>query len=112
MIKTLRDSLVDHDMALLRGLAEARGAVLSSNHRLTAAEELGAQLITPGSLSIAMAAMDGTDSIGAYLHRLCRRASCYLRNSETATLIMRSRTMSALQFVCSKVIDRKWSPCE
>ncbi len=55
MKKTLRESLVDYDMALLRGLAEARGAVLSSNHRLTAAEELGAQLITPASLAIALA---------------------------------------------------------
>jgi hypothetical protein len=53
--KTLHDSLVDYDMALLRALAEVRGAVLTSNRRLTAADELEAQLATPASLAIALA---------------------------------------------------------
>jgi hypothetical protein len=55
MKKTLSDSLVDYDMALLRALAEVRGAVLTSNRRLTAADELEAQLVTPASLAIALA---------------------------------------------------------
>jgi hypothetical protein len=55
MKKTLRDSLVDYDTALLRALAEVRGAVLTSNRRLTAADELEAQLVTPASLAIAVA---------------------------------------------------------
>ncbi|GAB4533618.1 MAG: hypothetical protein Kow0063_15820 [Anaerolineae bacterium] len=55
MQKTLRESLVDYDMALLRALAELRGAELNSNHRLTAAEELATQLIAPASLAIALA---------------------------------------------------------
>jgi hypothetical protein len=54
MTKTLHESLVDYDMALLRALAEVRGAVLTSNRRLTAAEELEAQLSTPASLAIAL----------------------------------------------------------
>jgi hypothetical protein len=54
MTKTLHESLVDYDMALLRALAEVRGAVLTSNRRLTAADELEAQLITPASLAIAL----------------------------------------------------------
>ena len=55
MKKTLYESLVDYDMALLRALAEVRGAVLASHHRLTAAEELAQQLATPASLAIALA---------------------------------------------------------
>jgi hypothetical protein len=55
MTKTLHESLVDYDMALLRALAEVRGALLTSNRRLTAADELEAQLVTPASLAIALA---------------------------------------------------------
>lgn len=55
MVKTLRESLVDYDMAMLRALAEVRGAVLTSNHRVTAANELAAQVSTPASLAIALA---------------------------------------------------------
>ena len=44
MKRTLRESLVDCDMALLRALAEMRGAVLTSNRRPTAADELEALL--------------------------------------------------------------------
>jgi hypothetical protein len=54
MKKTLRESLVDYDMALLRALAEMRGAVLTSNRRPTAAAELESQLVTPASLAIAL----------------------------------------------------------
>ena len=54
MKKTLRESLVDYDMALLRALAEVRGATLTSNHRLTAADELAGQLTAPASLAIAL----------------------------------------------------------
>jgi hypothetical protein len=62
MKKTLRDSLVDYDMALLRALAEVRGAVLTSNRRLTAADELEAQLVTPASLAIALADLSEAES--------------------------------------------------
>jgi hypothetical protein len=55
MKKTLRESLVDYDLAMLRAMAEVRGAAVTSNHRLTAAEELAAQLVTPASLAIALA---------------------------------------------------------
>ena len=55
MKKTLRESLVDYDIAMLQALAEVRGATLTSNHRLTAAEELAVQLATPASLAIALA---------------------------------------------------------
>lgn len=54
MKKTLHESLVDYDMAMLRALADVRGAVLTSTHPLTAAEELGIQLSTPASLAIAL----------------------------------------------------------
>ncbi len=54
MKRTLQESLVDYDMAMLRALAETRGAVLSSNHRPAAAEELAGQLATPASLAIAL----------------------------------------------------------
>ncbi len=55
MKKTLRESLVDYDMALLRALAEMRGALLASNHQTTAADELAAQLVSPASVAIACA---------------------------------------------------------
>jgi hypothetical protein len=55
MKKTLRESLVDYDMALLRALAEMRGALLTSNHQVTAADELAAQLVSPASVAIARA---------------------------------------------------------
>ncbi len=55
MKKTLLESLVDYDTALLRALADVRGAVLTSNHRPTAAAELEAQLVSPASLAIALA---------------------------------------------------------
>jgi hypothetical protein len=55
MKKTLRESLVDYDMALLRALAEMRGALLTSNHQTTAADELAAQLVSPASVAIACA---------------------------------------------------------
>ena len=54
MKKTLRESLVDYDMAMLRALAEVRGATLTSNHRPTAADELAVQLTAPTSLAIAL----------------------------------------------------------
>ncbi|UCC88422.1 MAG: helicase-associated domain-containing protein [Anaerolineales bacterium] len=57
----LYESLVDYDLALLRGLAEVRGAVLASNHRLTAADELAAQLSTPASLAIALADLSAAE---------------------------------------------------
>jgi hypothetical protein len=55
MKRTLRESLVDYDMTLLRALADVRGAVLTSNHRPTAAHELASQLSTPASLAIVLA---------------------------------------------------------
>ena len=55
MKKTLRESLVDYNMALLRALAETRGALLTSNHQPTAADELAAQLTAPASVAIACA---------------------------------------------------------
>ncbi len=55
MKKTLRESLVDYDMALLRALAEMRGALLTSNHQTTAADELATQLVSPASVAIACA---------------------------------------------------------
>jgi hypothetical protein len=55
MKKTLRESLVDYDMALLRALAEMRGALLTSNHQPTAVDELAAQLVSPASVAIACA---------------------------------------------------------
>ena len=54
MNKSLADSLVDYDMAMLRALAETRGAVLTSNHQPTAVEELAAQLSAPASVAIAL----------------------------------------------------------
>lgn len=54
MKKTLRESLVDYDMATLRALADVRGAVLTSTHQETAADELAAQLSTLASLAIAL----------------------------------------------------------
>jgi hypothetical protein len=67
MKKTLRESLVDYDMALLRALAETRGAVLTSNRRPTAADELEAQLVSPASLAIALADLspEETESLAA-----------------------------------------------
>jgi hypothetical protein len=67
MKRTLRESLVDYDMALLRALAEVRGAVLNSNQRLIAADELGTQLSTPASLAIALADLSPaeTESLAA-----------------------------------------------
>lgn len=67
MKRTLRESLVDYDMALLRALAEMRGAVLTSNHRLRAAEELADQLATPASLAIALSELspDETEPLTA-----------------------------------------------
>jgi hypothetical protein len=55
MKRMLRESLVDYDMTLLRALADIRGAVLTSNHRPTAARELASQLSTPASLAIVLA---------------------------------------------------------
>jgi hypothetical protein len=54
MKKTLRESLVDYDMATLRALADVRGAVLTSTHQGTAADELAVQLSTLASLAIAL----------------------------------------------------------
>jgi len=63
MKRTLRESLVDYDMALLRALAEIRGAVLTSNHRPAAADELEAQLVTPASLAIALADLSAEEIV-------------------------------------------------
>ncbi len=54
MKKTLLESLVDYNMAMLRALADVRGAVLTSNHQSAAVEELAAQLSTPTSVAIAL----------------------------------------------------------
>jgi hypothetical protein len=62
MKRTLHESLVDCDMALLRAVAETRGAVLTSNHRLTAAEELASQLTTPASLAIALSELSAQET--------------------------------------------------
>jgi hypothetical protein len=55
MKKTLSASLADYDMAMLRALADVRGATLTSNHQPRAAAELAAQLSTPTSVAIALA---------------------------------------------------------
>jgi hypothetical protein len=62
MKRTLHESLVDYDMALLRAVAEIRGAVLTSNHRITAAEELASQLTTPASLAIALGELSAQET--------------------------------------------------
>jgi hypothetical protein len=62
MKRTLHESLVDCDMALLRGMAETRGAILTSYHRLTAAEELASQLTTPASLAIVLSELSTQES--------------------------------------------------
>jgi hypothetical protein len=62
MKRTLHESLVDCDMALLRAVAETRGAVLTSNHRLTAAEELASQLTAPASLAIALGELSAQET--------------------------------------------------
>ena len=62
MKRTLHESLVDCDMALLRAMAETRGAILTSNHRLTAAEELASQLTTPASLAIALSELSAQET--------------------------------------------------
>jgi hypothetical protein len=62
MKKTLRESLVDYDMALLRALAEMRGALLTSNHQTTAADELAAQLVSPASVAIACADLSPSEA--------------------------------------------------
>jgi hypothetical protein len=62
MKRTLRESLVDHDMALLRAVAEMRGALLNSNHRLKAVEELAEQLASPASLAIALGELSADET--------------------------------------------------
>jgi len=54
MKKTVRESVIDYDMATLRALAEARGAVLTSNHQATAADQLAAQLSDATSVAITL----------------------------------------------------------
>jgi hypothetical protein len=54
MKRTLQESLIDYEPAMLEALAEVRGAVLESNHQLTAARELATQLITPASVAFAL----------------------------------------------------------
>lgn len=55
MKKTLLESLVDYDMAMLEALARTRGAVIGSQQPLPAAKELAAQLLAPASVAIAVA---------------------------------------------------------
>lgn len=62
MKKTLYESLVDYDVSMLSALAEERGAMLTSQHQLTAARELADQLIAPTSVAIAVADISPAES--------------------------------------------------
>jgi hypothetical protein len=53
---TLLASLTDHPMAMLRGIAELRGIVLSTNSRDDAAAQLATALAEPGATETALAA--------------------------------------------------------
>ena len=55
MKKTLFESLVDYDIAVLTVLATTRGVTLGSQHPISAARELAAQLLSPTSVAIAVA---------------------------------------------------------
>ncbi len=61
MKKTLLESLVDYDISMLRALASTRGATLTSQHQIAAAQELAAQLVTPASVAIAIADLSLAD---------------------------------------------------
>ncbi|MFQ5611020.1 MAG: helicase-associated domain-containing protein [Anaerolineae bacterium] len=53
-MKTLRDSLVDYDLILLRALADQRGVDLSASQRFEAVEQLAVALASPASVAIAV----------------------------------------------------------
>ncbi|MBC7249148.1 MAG: helicase-associated domain-containing protein [Anaerolineae bacterium] len=54
-MKTLKQCLIDYDMALLRAIAQRRGVELSSNRRREAAAQLAAALLEPESVAEAVA---------------------------------------------------------
>ncbi len=53
-MKTLEQCLVDHDMALLRAIAERRGVELTSNRQGEAAKQLASALLEPASVAEAV----------------------------------------------------------
>ena len=55
-MRSLLASLTDHPMAMLRGIAELRGVILSSNHRGDAAAQLASSLAEPAETIAALVA--------------------------------------------------------
>jgi hypothetical protein len=53
-MKTLKQCLIDYDMALLRAIAERRGVELVSNRQREAAEQLASALLDPASVAEAV----------------------------------------------------------
>jgi len=53
-MKTLKQCLIDYDMALLRAIAERRGVELSSNRQREAAAQLASALLAPESVAEAV----------------------------------------------------------
>lgn len=60
-MKTLKQCLIDYDMALLRAIAQRRGVELSSNRRREAAAQLAVALLDPESVAEAVAWLSPTE---------------------------------------------------
>ena len=54
-MKKLRSSLVDYDMALLKGIADCRGVPLTTPGHGEAVEQLAGALLSPAAVAIALA---------------------------------------------------------
>jgi hypothetical protein len=61
--------LVDYDMAMLRALAQNRGAALTTNHQVEAAEQLAMALLDPLSVRTALArlSVEGREALDSLL---------------------------------------------
>ena len=53
-VKTLRQSLLDYDMAMLRAMAEMHGLELSSNRQEEAVVQLAEELLQPEEVALTL----------------------------------------------------------
>jgi hypothetical protein len=68
-MQSLHRFLIDYDMAMLRALAQNRGATLTTNRQVEAAEQLAAALLDPLSVRMALArlSLEGREALETLL---------------------------------------------
>nr|NIO68718.1 hypothetical protein [Anaerolineae bacterium] len=60
-MKTLRQSLIDYDMAMLRAIAEMHGLELSSNRQEEAVVQLAEELLQPEEVALTLEGLSPTE---------------------------------------------------